>query len=103
MTNDFSTALSAFIRHIESLGLGYNHPSLKPDTLGTTAGPRYVRVFKDPHGSSSGRSVYCFVRKDDGTVLKPRGWKGPAKGSRGNIYDPSSWGNMSRYGVGYLR
>ena len=37
----------------------------------------------------SGCSVHSFVRLDTGDILKPAGWRGPAKGVRGNIF--SDW------------
>ena len=101
---DFDSALAQFLTHVARMvEAPYAVGSIAPDVLEHTVGRRYVRVFKDPHGSPSGRSVYCFVDRKDGTVLKPAGWKGPAKGSWGSVYDPSSWARMSRYGVGYLR
>jgi hypothetical protein len=46
-------------------------------------GSRYVRVVK-VYGAS--RSAYAFVDSTTGDVLKPSGWKGPAKGIRSNIF-----------------
>lgn len=52
-------------------------------------------------------SAYCFVEIATGNILKPAGWKAPAKHARGNILkgDASNWWNgaLGRYGAAYLR
>jgi len=101
--NRFQTALNAFLSHIQGLGLGYNDDRIKPDTFGHSEGRAYVRVFRCYHGDPSNRSAFCFIRLVDGAILKPDGWKRPAKHARGSIYDPSSWGCVSRYGIASLR
>lgn len=53
-------------------------------------GKRYVRVVVSRGGGVS-RSVYCFVDKTDGSILKAAGWKAPAKGKRGSIFDPATY------------
>jgi hypothetical protein len=53
-------------------------------TADQVAGSRYVRVVSMDHGS---RSCHCFVDKTNGDVLKSAGWKAPAAGARGNIFD----------------
>ena len=45
----------------------------------TENGRKYVRVVVNAHGQ---RSVYCFVRIEDGAILKAASWKTPAKGVR---------------------
>jgi len=48
-------------------------------------GRKFVRIVQtDPTGSRN--SVHCFIEKTTGNVLKAAGWKGPAKGVRGNIF-----------------
>ena len=39
-------------------------------------------VQQDPGSSYPQRMVYCFVRIEDGAVLKSASWKAPAKGVR---------------------
>ncbi len=40
----------------------------------------------------SGCSVHSFVRLDTGDILKPAGWKAPAKGVRGSIFSDTNGG-----------
>ena len=42
-------------------------------------GRKYVRVVINAYGQ---RHVYCFVRIEDGAILKAASWKTPAKGVR---------------------
>ena len=42
-------------------------------------GRKYVRIVVNAHGQ---RSVYCFIRLEDGAILKADSWKRPAKGVR---------------------
>lgn len=77
-------------------------PNLKPDVLDVSPdGKRYWRVVKNDGVS---RSVYCFVDKTTGDVLKADGWKRPAKGARGNVLNPDNGlGGVSAYGGRYAR
>ena len=64
-------------------------------------GRKFARVFKEEKGG--GRSAYCFVDRSNGDILKTAGWKGPAKGARGNIYAADPLAGVSMYGAAYLR
>lgn len=70
-------------------------------------GRKYHRVVQDTRNKETGemfnqRSVAAFL-DNDGNILKPAGWKGPAKGVRGNIFDnPEKSIDSSGY-VLYLR
>jgi hypothetical protein len=69
-------------------------------TIELETGPKYVRVVTGGKGS---RSVYCFVERATGTLLKPGGWKGPEpkKIPRGSIYNPNPLDGCGPYGVSY--
>ena len=55
------------------------------------------------HGVGS-KSVTAFIDLRNGNVLKPAGWKGPAKHARGNVLDVhAGLGSTSAHGVAYLR
>lgn len=61
------------------------------------AGLRYIRVICES-------SVHAFIDMRNGDVLKPAGWKSPAKHARGNIFDASNGlKSMGPYGPAYLR
>ena len=48
-------------------------------------------------------SVYCFIDRKNGDVLKSASWKAPAKHARGNIFDNfNGLKRMSAYGAAYL-
>lgn len=63
-------------------------------------GRRYVKLISSRNGS---RSVWCFVEKNTGAILKPASWKAPAKHARGNIRNKTSYSNYSWTGPHYLR
>jgi len=63
-------------------------------------GRRYIKLIK----IDNQQTVYAFVDRTNGDVLKPAGWKAPAKHARGNIFD--KWNGlktMSAYGPAYLK
>jgi len=65
----------------------------KPVTV--TNGRKYLRVVSN----NGQRSVYCFVNRETGGILKAATWKAPAKGERANIFDPSTYeGKTLEYG-----
>lgn len=100
----FDEAFEKFMKYAQDLidkNNEENCPNIKT-TLEYSTGKKYVRVIiKDNHG---GQSVFCFVDKETGDVLKPDGWKKPAKHARGNIFtdDPAEYG-ITAYGPRYLR
>lgn len=60
-------------------------------------GTRYVRIMRD-------HSAHAFVDRTNGDVLKPAGWRAPAKHARGNIFDQhNGLFSMGEYGPAYLR
>ena len=63
-----------------------------------TRGSKYFKVEMKSHGS---RSVYCFIEKSTGNILKSAGWRAPAKGSRGSVLVPNSYTN-SDWSGGWL-
>lgn len=101
MQNEFETNLAKFVAAVTESFLACNRESNYEHYLPATteAGPRFVRVVREtPHGG--GRSVFCFVEKATGNVLKAEGWSRPAKAYRGfNIHSPESYvGKIDTYG-----
>lgn len=104
MNTDFDSALAAFIEaaqkminghHVQAGNVG-TPPVLETDPRGV----KYVRVVrKETFGA--GRSVYCFVEKSTGDILKAASWKAPALGVRGNIYADNPIAGVTPYGAVY--
>ena len=87
--SNFEVALQKFLHHAQRL-------VPKGVEISIDRGPRYIRVVRQD-GSST--SVYAFVDRKTGDILKSAGWKGPAKGRRGNIYS-GNYG-VTEYGASY--
>lgn len=100
----FEQALARWLAGLTAATRDYyaaTFPNLVPPTYEVERGPRYARVVRlERHG---GRSAYCFVDRTTGDLLKPRGWKGPAKGARGSIFAADYLAGCGPYGVAYLR
>jgi hypothetical protein len=79
-----------------------HYSNLEVPQLSVEKNPRYWRVVETKHGDQ--RSVYCFIDPMTGDVLKSDGWKRPAKGARGNLFDDTNgMGRMTVYGAAYNR
>ena len=79
-------------------------PNLDPDSLTIERGRKYARIVTNGTGNRGGnRSVYCFVRLDNGDILKAATWKAPAKYARGNIFAADPLAGVGEYGAEYLR
>ncbi len=80
------------------------YPSLSGELLTIEEGQRYIRVVKSSRESKLSRSVYCFIDKTNGDVLKAASWKAPAKGARGNVFNTDNGlGGVTAYGGKYNR
>lgn len=70
-----------------------------------SVGARYIKVgsFEDRNGKYDCNSVYCFIDKTNGDVLKGS-WKAPVKnGKRGNLKDADILNKCGVYGLQYLK
>jgi hypothetical protein len=70
-------------------------------------GPRYLRIVRRDRQLDTGAlvsgSAHCFIDRTTGDVLKPAGWKSPAKHARGNVLAADGGvGALNPYGVRYL-
>jgi hypothetical protein len=101
---NFEQALADFLASIRQLLSAHYLKNFKHLTVPTISvdpgGQKYLRVVRD---DGSSRSVYCFVDKATGDILKADGWKRPAKHARGSIYDNAGKGPITPYGVHYLK
>lgn len=101
MSPAFAQALDAFIAASQAKIDAYyaeQYEHVKAPTLSYEAGPKNVRIVKNDTVS---RSVYCFVRIEDGAILKADGWKKPAKGVRGSIYRNNGQDAVTHHGANY--
>lgn len=84
--NEFLAKLTDFCRLHPIRG----HFWKENDCFMTDFGRRYIRIVKNATGFDRGRhtTVYCFVDRTNGNILKAATWKAPAKnGVRANIFD----------------
>lgn len=78
-------------------------PNLVPSRLEMSDGRRYIRVDSVENGGTGSRSVYAFIDKRTGDVLRAATYKAPAKHPRGNLFDSLQGTEMlTPYGIGYL-
>ncbi len=101
---EFGVALKLFITGCEAIIDAYwkrmNFTHGPPPTLSLEPGLRYIRVVQTSAGS---RSVYAFIDKTNGDILKGASWKAPAKHARGSIFDENPLKMMGPHGPAYLR
>lgn len=79
----FDEQVKLFVQTLQGLYNDYyaEHCSvLTVPTITASYGQKYVKIVCD-------NSVYCFIDSSNGDLLKAAGWRGPAKGARGNIFN----------------
>ena len=102
---NFTEALDTFVDHINRICEEYyalHYPKLPAPKHRAKVSKKYAKVITlNAEGEDS--SVFCFVRVEDGAVLKAAGWSTPAKHARGTIYtdDPAEYG-VTTCGARYL-
>jgi hypothetical protein len=81
-----------------------NFHNLTASVLEMSDGRRYIRLDTICDGGRGQRSVWAFIDKKTGDILKPAGYKAPAKHARGNLFDSNGGiGSLTAYGPQYLR
>ncbi len=83
---------------------GTKFPTLNPERIGVTPGRVYWKLVRlNSEGES--RSVYCFVRKADGAILKAATFRAPALNHARGFVTDGDYGLhcAGPYGVAYLR
>ena len=105
----FNTALNEFINGAQAKIDAYYNAQFprQGSVLKIEGGRKYIKISKtstfDGVENEMGKSVYCFINKENGDVLKAASWKAPAKHARGNIYNEDNGLNaVSAYGANYL-
>jgi hypothetical protein len=108
-------ALERFVDAVNAKLVGY-YEDHYPRLLETGAnsvlsidpnGKRYTRIVSRSANALPGElggSVYCFVDRQNGNLLKAAGWKAPEpkKHPRGNVYNADPTVGCGPYGVAYL-
>jgi hypothetical protein len=97
--------LQGFISRVQAEQASHyakNLPNSVVPTITAKAGSKNYKIITTGPGT---RSVYCFVDKATGAILKAASWAQPAKGIRGSIFDTNySWGKgVGLYGAAYKR
>ena len=103
--NDYKTTLDSFLIECQSLVDEHMRKYSWDNKLSVTKGRRYDKIVsEDLHEESrrNSKRVWAFVDKTNGDILKPEGWKKPAKHARGNIYDEDRMLFMSHHGPAYM-
>ena len=77
---------------------------LSPSLLEMSDGRRYIRIDSIADGGRGQRSVWAFIDKKTGDILKPAGYKAPAKHARGNLFDAhGGLDGLTPHGPKYLK
>lgn len=97
MTPEMKARIALFVEKLQAMHdaeFAEKYPNLVSDLITTQPGRKYIRVvcnrrYRDSNGSvtSNGGSVYCFINAENGDILKAEGWKKPAAGKRGSIFN----------------
>ena len=102
----FDDALQMFVAAAQKIVEAGSPLSSTRSVLRHSKGKRYIRVYRVEVAKDTGYettdSVYCFVDRNNGDVLKADSWKRPTKHARGSIYTPDNYG-VDWHGGKYLR
>jgi hypothetical protein len=100
----FSDRLDGFLSRVQNMLDSHyrkEYPNNPVPQVQAVTGRRYVKVIRTVQGSGS---VYCFIDRGNGDVLKPASYAAPAKHARSNIYsDDYGLSGVGPYGASYLR
>lgn len=96
----YKEALANFIslcREREEKHMKENFSNLSPKEFTVNSGRKFDKVVRD-------RSVFAFINKETGAIVKPASWKSPEpkQRERGNIFSETPLAGTSEYGVNYL-
>jgi len=98
----FVTRLNEFVAAVQKMQNDHfaeKFACLTPPTMTVMNGIKNVRIVSVGEHQ---RTVYAFIEKETGNILKPASWNAPAKHARGNIYNENMLDGCGPYGVRYL-
>ena len=81
--NDIDIAIDSFVNKCRVLVRENGRDKLGYD-LEIGGGRKYTKIIMN---TGNQRSVWAFIDRTNGDVLKPASWRAPAKYPRGNVYD----------------
>jgi hypothetical protein len=96
--NEFVKNLSTELENYYSEQFTY----VKAPSIEVSEGPKFFKIISF---DSSSRSVFCFIDKANGNILKASSWNAPAKHPRGSIFEKNyGWGTaLNAYGAVYMQ
>lgn len=71
-------------------------PNVPLPEMSYSQGRKYIKIIR-------GSSVYAFINRENGDIMKPASWKAPAKHARGNINAENALDCCEQYSIVYLR
>ena len=104
MMNDFDKKFDEFLEGCQKIvDEGMRNYSWEKK-LTAKKGSKYIKIWSEDVGKnmSNSRTVWGFVERSNGDILKPANWRGPAKGNRGNIFDEDPLLFIGHYGPAYM-
>jgi hypothetical protein len=81
--NDIDIAIDSFVAKCRKIVRSDGRTKLGYDLI-RGGGRKYTKIIMDTGNQTS---VWAFIDRSNGDVLKPASWKAPAKHPRGNVYD----------------
>jgi len=97
--------LDAFCAKLNAMLVAYYAKTYKvvgAPTITAQTGTKYAKLVSKNAGDTYG-SVYAFVDLATGNLLKAASWKAPAKGVRGNLFNPDPLAGCTPYGMVYFK
>ena len=85
--SDKVDSLLAIIKAMRESYFAANYPSLKAERVTAALGSRYIKLVVMNHDDTKVASVFGFIDRATGNMLKATSFNAPAKGVRANVFD----------------
>jgi len=104
MRKSYEEALINFLHKLDERNVAYykeHFPTLEPSIFEVHPGRKYDKIVRITNQSS----VYGFINKETGGIIKAASWKAPEpkKRARGNIFNDNPLDGTTIAGVMYLK